>query len=70
MALPYSQELNDVPMIITRQMDGSAFADMMIDNYTEILRQSRPQPRVMGSALHRYIVGQPYRLPHLRRGLA
>ena len=70
MAIPYPQELNDVPMIIARQMDGSAFADMIIDNYTEMLRQSRAQPLVMGIALHPYIVGQPYRLLHLRRALA
>ena len=70
MAIPYPQELNDVPMIITRQMDGRAFADMIIDNYTEMLRQSTSQPLVMGIALHPYIVGQPYRLLHLRRALA
>ena len=70
MAIPYPQELNDVPMIVTRQMDGSAFADMIIDNYTEMLRQSTSQPLVMGIALHPYIVGQPYRLLHLRRALA
>ena len=69
-AIPYPQELNDVPMIITRQMDGRAFADMIIDNYTEMLRQSTSQPLVMGIALHPYIVGQPYRLLHLRRALA
>ena len=70
MAIPYPQELNDVPMIVARQMDGSAFADMVIDNYTEMLRQSRAQALVMGIALHPYIVGQPYRLLHLRRALA
>ncbi len=70
LALPYPQELNDVPMIIARQMDGRDFADMVIDNFTEMLRQSRAQPLVMGIALHPYIVGQPYRLLHLRRALA
>ena len=28
------------------------------------------QPLVMGIALHPYLVGQPYRLRHLRRALA
>ena len=70
MAIPYPQELNDVPMVIARQMDGKDFADMIIDNYTEMLRQSSAQPLVMGIALHPYIVGQPYRLLHLRRALA
>jgi hypothetical protein len=68
--------------------DGSAvtvsaeFADMIIDQYEEMLSQVRnvsvesdcfqckQQPLVMGVALHPYIVGQPFRLKHLRRALA
>jgi len=42
---------------------------MVIDNFDEMLQQSRQQPLVMGLALHPYIVGQPYRLRHLRRAL-
>jgi hypothetical protein len=34
-----------------------------------MLAQSKAQPLVMGIALHPYIVGQPYRLRHLRRAL-
>jgi hypothetical protein len=34
-----------------------------------MLRQSKEQPLVMGIALHPYLVGQPYRLRHLRRAL-
>jgi peptidoglycan/xylan/chitin deacetylase (PgdA/CDA1 family) len=68
-SIPYPQELNDIPMIVGRQLDGSAFADMVIDNFDEMLSQSRQQSLVMGLALHPYIVGQPYRLRHLRRAL-
>jgi allantoinase len=68
-SIPYPQELNDIPMIIARQMDGKDFAQMIIDNFDEMLRQARSQPLVMGIALHPYIVGQPYRLSHLRRAL-
>jgi hypothetical protein len=50
-------------------MDGRDFADMIVDNFDEMLRQSREQPLVMGIALHPYLVGQPYRLRHLRRAL-
>ena len=56
-------------MIIARQMDAKDFAQMVIDNTDEMLAQSRAQPLVMGLALHPYIVGQPYRLRHLRRAL-
>jgi len=68
-SIPYPQELNDIPMIVARQMDGRDFADMMVDNCDEMVRQSKHQPLVMGIALHPYLVGQPYRLLHLRRAL-
>lgn len=69
-SVPYPQELNDIPMIVARQMDAKDFAQMVIDNFDEMREQSRRQPLVMGLALHPYIVGQPYRLRHLRRALA
>jgi len=68
-SIPYPQELNDIPMMVARQMDGRDFADMIVDNVDEMVRQSKDQPLVMGVALHPYLVGQPYRLRHLRRAL-
>jgi peptidoglycan/xylan/chitin deacetylase (PgdA/CDA1 family) len=72
-AVPYPQELNDIPMIIGRQMDAKDFAQIVIDQFDEMLEQahapSEPHGLVMGIALHPYIVGQPYRLRHLRRAL-
>jgi peptidoglycan/xylan/chitin deacetylase (PgdA/CDA1 family) len=68
-AVPYPQELNDIPMIVGRQMDARDFAQMIIDQFDEMLDQARRQPLVMGIALHPYLMGQPYRLRHLRRAL-
>jgi allantoinase len=71
-AVPYPQELNDIPMIVHRQMDGKDFAQIIIDQTDEMIEQSKAPgsaPLVMGIALHPYIVGQPYRLRHLRRAL-
>ncbi len=71
-AVPYPQELNDIPMIMARQMDAKDFAQMIIDQFDEMLLQTAAAdspPLVMGIALHPYIVGQPYRLRHLRRAL-
>jgi len=67
--VPYPQELNDIPMIVGRLMDAKDFTAMVIDNFDEMREQSRAQPLVMGLALHPYIVGQPYRLRHLRTAL-
>lgn len=68
-SVPYPQELNDIPMVMARQMDARDFCDLVIDNLEEMLEQARHAPLVMGLALHPYIVGQPYRLRHLRRAL-
>jgi allantoinase len=68
-SIPYPQELNDIPMIVARLMGGRDFADLIVDNFDEMLRQCEDQPLVMGIALHPYLVGQPYRLRHLRRAL-
>jgi allantoinase len=70
LAVPYPQELNDIPAIVARKDSASQFADMIIGNFDEMLDQSKRQPLVMGIALHPYIVGQPYRLRELRRALA
>ena len=70
LALPYPQEVNDIPAIVARKDGARDFAEMIIDNFDEMLEQSVAQPLVMGIALHPYLVGQPYRLRHLRRALA
>jgi peptidoglycan/xylan/chitin deacetylase (PgdA/CDA1 family) len=72
-SVPYPQELNDIPMIVARQMDAQDFAQMIVDQFDEMLAQTQraadAPALVMGLALHPYIVGQPYRLRHLRRAL-
>jgi len=69
LAIPYPQEVNDIPSIVARKDGAANFANMIIDNFDEMLDQSAEQPLVMGIALHPYLVGQPYRLRHLRRAL-
>ncbi|WP_299838468.1 polysaccharide deacetylase family protein [uncultured Jannaschia sp.] len=69
LSIPYPQEVNDIPAIVARTDTARDFADMIIDDFEERLAQSRHQSIIMGVALHPYIVGQPYRLRHLRRAL-
>jgi len=71
LAIPYPQEVNDIPSIVGRKDGAEQFADMVVDDLEERLLQVRDGlPQVMGVALHPYLVGQPYRLRHLRRALA
>jgi allantoinase len=69
MAVPYPQELNDIPAIAARRASAATFADMIVDQFDEMSELSQTRPLVMGVALHAYIVGQPYRLRHLKRAL-
>ena len=69
LSVPYPQELNDIPSIMVRKNSAEQFAKIITDNFDEMLEQSLQQPLVMGIALHAYIVGQPFRLKHLRNAL-
>lgn len=69
LAVPYPQEVNDIPQIAGRKIGGDAFADIIVDQFDEMLELSQDRPLVMGVALHAYLVGQPHRLRHLKRAL-
>jgi allantoinase len=69
LAVPYPQEVNDIPQIVGRKIGGDAFADIIVDHFDEMMELSRERPLVMGIALHAYLVGQPHRLRHLKRAL-
>ena len=62
----------DVPPYVIRSNQGAP-SGMAIEVLEEAARRPAEshlrQPLVMGLALHPYIVGQPYRLRHLRRAL-
>ena len=70
LSVPYPQELNDSAAIIGRNVSAAEFSEMVIDQFDEMLEQSREQPLVMGIALHSMIVGQPFRVRQLRRAFA
>lgn len=70
LAIPYPQEVNDIPAIVARKDGAEQFAEMIIADFDERLRQVRDGiPQVMGVALHPYLIGQPYRLRALRWAL-
>jgi allantoinase len=70
LSVPYPQEVNDIPAIVVRRASAAEFAEMIVDQFDELLLRSHDQPLVCAVALHPYIAGQPHRLRHLRRALA
>ena len=70
LCIPYALELNDSSTIIGRQASATDFAQMIIDQFDEMLEASAEQPLVMPLVVHSFISGQPFRLRALRRALA
>ena len=70
LSVPYPQEVNDIPAVAVRRASAAEFADMIVTQFDEMLFQAEGGPLVMGVALHPYIMGQPFRLRHLRSALA
>lgn len=69
LAMPYPQELNDSSTVVGRRIGAADFADMIVDQFDEMRADSTGQPLVFGLALHPYVMGQPFRIKHLRRAL-
>ena len=55
--------------MVLRRATGAEFAEMVIDQFDEMLAHPGEQPVVLGIALHAHVSGQPFRLRPLRRAL-
>lgn len=69
LAVPYPLEINDAGTLVWRDHTGREFADMIVDQFEEMLEQSEKQTLVFALALHGFIVGQPFRLRPLRQAI-
>lgn len=67
--VPYPIEVNDSPALVFRQHTARQFVELIVDQFDEMLDQSRKQSLVCGIALHTFVVGQPFRLRALRDAL-
>ncbi len=66
LSLPYPIELNDSAVCIARHHTPREFAQMVIDQFDEMLRTSAKRPLVFSLAVHTFISGQPFRIAALR----
>jgi allantoinase len=70
LTIPYPVEMNDNRAIVFHKFTPKRFADMIIDNFDEMLAQSERQPLVLGLSLHTFVMGHPFWLRSLRRALS
>jgi len=69
LSIPYSQEINDSSTIIGRMASATDFADMIVDQFDQLLSDSAGQPLVMSVILHSFIAGQPFRRRRIEAAL-
>jgi allantoinase len=59
LAMPYPIETNDNRASVWFRYTSSELADMLIDNFEEMLDQSLCQPLGCPIALHPFVMGRP-----------
>ncbi len=67
LSIPYVRPTNDLPMMHRYQISPKDYADMLVDQFDEMLRQSRETPLVFCLSFHPYFAGHAFRITHLRR---
>jgi allantoinase len=67
LSIPYPVEVNDTRGIVWNRYTSAEFADLIIDQFDEMLEQSVRQPLVCPISLHPFVMGRPYRIRQLRR---
>ena len=68
--IPYTQECNDVAMMLIQHHKASEYQDRALDQFEQIYEDAADSARVMALVIHPYIMGAPHRAeifpPHLR----
>lgn len=65
--IPYTQECNDVAMMLIQHHKASEYYDRAIDQFDQLYHDARDSARVMALVVHPYIMGAPHRLKYFRR---
>ena len=63
--LPYSVELNDIPMMIVQHHESDYLLKRAIDQFDRLYAEGEERAKIMALAIHPYISGQPHRIKYL-----
>jgi hypothetical protein len=63
--LPYTVELNDIPMMIVQHHESEYFTRRCIDTFDRLHQEGEHRAKIMAIAIHPYISGQPHRIKYL-----
>ncbi len=69
MSLPYTQECNDVAMMLIQHHTASEYRGRAIDQFDQLYADAHDSARVMALVVHPYIMGAPHRLRYFSEAL-
>jgi allantoinase len=64
-ALPYSYELNDAPLLMRSHVEGGGYAERCIAQFERLYQEDGGGGRMMALPLHPFTIGQSHRIRHL-----
>ena len=67
--IPYTQECNDVAMMLIQHHKASEYRDRALDQFDQLYEDAQDGARVMALVLHPYIMGAPHRLKYFKQVL-
>ena len=65
-SIPYTQECNDVAMMLIQHHGAAEYRTRAIDQFDQIYSDSAESARVMALVVHPYIMGVPHRFRYFR----
>jgi len=69
-SIPYSLELNDIPMMVLQHHEAGEFFRRAKDQFETLYAEGAKSARVMAIAVHPYITGVPHRIKYFEKTLA
>ncbi|MBR1214204.1 polysaccharide deacetylase family protein [Bradyrhizobium sp. JYMT SZCCT0180] len=67
--IPYTQECNDVAMMLIQHHKASEYRDRAIDQFEQLYADAEASARIMALVVHPYIMGAPHRLRYFKEAL-
>ncbi len=65
--LPYTAELNDIPMMIVQHHESDHLYRRAIESFERLYEESEHRAKFIAIAIHPYISGQPFRIKPLEK---
>jgi peptidoglycan/xylan/chitin deacetylase (PgdA/CDA1 family) len=65
-AMPYTVELNDIPMMAVQHHAGQEFVSRCMDQFERLYEESKKRAKIMAIAVHPYISGVPHRIKYFQ----